>query len=76
MYTTMCTFAVLETIEYIKTKKSDVNVLLLDASKAFDRVNHKFLLKVMETFGIGDNFIGWVRKIYPNARKKYLYKVA
>ena len=34
--TTMCTFAVLETIEYYKTKKSDVHVLLLDASKTFD----------------------------------------
>ena len=37
--TTMCTFMVLETIEYYKSKGSNVHVLLLDASKAFDRVN-------------------------------------
>ena len=38
--TTMCTFMALETIEYYKSKNSNVHVLLLDASKAFDRVNY------------------------------------
>lgn len=38
--TTMCTFMVLETIEYYKKNGSNVHVLLLDASKAFDRVNY------------------------------------
>ena len=37
--TSMCTFAVLETIEYYKSNGSNVHVLLLDASKAFDGVN-------------------------------------
>ena len=36
----MCTFMVLETIEYYRSKGSNVHVLLLDASKAFDRVNY------------------------------------
>ena len=44
--TTMCTFAVMETIEYYKKNGSNVHVLLLDASNAFDRVNYiKFLKK-------------------------------
>ena len=38
--TTMCTLTVLETIEYYKRQGSNVHVLLLDASKAFDRVNY------------------------------------
>ena len=38
--TTMCTFMVLETIEYYKSRGSNVHVVLLDASKAFDRVNY------------------------------------
>ena len=38
--TTMCTFMVLETIEYYKRNGSNVHVVLLDASKAFDRVNY------------------------------------
>ena len=38
--TTMCTFMVLETIAYYKSKGSRVHMVLLDASKAFDRVNY------------------------------------
>ena len=38
--TSMCTFMVLETIEYYRSKGSNVHALLLDASKAFDRVNY------------------------------------
>ncbi|CAL4174079.1 unnamed protein product [Meganyctiphanes norvegica] len=36
----MCTFMALETIEYYKNNGSNVHALLLDASKAFDRVNY------------------------------------
>ena len=36
----MCTFMVLETIEYYKSRGSKVHMVLLDASKAFDRVNY------------------------------------
>ena len=36
----MCTLTLLETIEYYKRQGSNVHVLLLDASKAFDRVNY------------------------------------
>ena len=45
--TSMCTFAVLETIEYYKSNGSNVHVLLLDASKAFDRVNFIKLFEKM-----------------------------
>ena len=38
--TTMCTFMALETIEHYKSYGSSVHVLLLDASKAFDRVDY------------------------------------
>ena len=41
--------------------------LFMDQEKAFDRVNHKFLFKTMEAFGIGQNFVKWVSLIYANA---------
>ena len=41
--------------------------IFLDQEKAFDRVNHDFLFKTMKAFGIGENFINWVRNIYSNA---------
>ena len=50
--TSMCTFMVLETIEYYKSKGSNVHVLLLDASKAFDRVNYVKLFNKMLSKGM------------------------
>ena len=38
--TTMCTFVALETIEHYKSNGGHVHTLLLDASKAFDRVDY------------------------------------
>ena len=39
----MCITVLKETIAYYKAKGSNVNVFLLEASKAFDRVNHAIL---------------------------------
>ena len=39
--------------------------VFVDQEKAFDRVNHDFLYKTMDAFGIGVTFINWVAKIYP-----------
>lgn len=39
--TTLCTFMVLETLQYYKNNNSDVYVSLLDCSKAFDMVNYR-----------------------------------
>ena len=38
--TVMCSTALTETIEYYVSRKTQVYVLLIDASKAFDRVSH------------------------------------
>ena len=41
--------------------------IFLDQEKAFDRVNHKFLFKVMRSFGFGESFIHWIHLLYSNA---------
>ena len=47
--TTMCTFMVLETIQYYRSNGSNVYVTLLDCSKAFDMVNFdKLLIRLLE----------------------------
>ena len=38
--TTQCTYSMIETVNYYNFNKSNVFVLMLDASKAFDRVNY------------------------------------
>ena len=45
--TTMCTCMVQETVSYFVHEKSNVYGLLLDASKAFDRVNCVKLFRIM-----------------------------
>ena len=42
--TTQCTHSLLEIVDYYNYNKSDVFVLMLDASKAFDRVRYCKLL--------------------------------
>ena len=45
--TTKCTFALLETVNYFQQNKYDVYVLLLDATKAFDKVNFVKLFNLL-----------------------------
>ena len=45
--TVMCTVAFTETIDYYVSKNSLAYVLFIDASKAFDRVSHIKLFKVL-----------------------------
>ena len=50
--TTMCTFMVQQTISHYVTNGSNVNVLMLDASKAFDRVHYITLFKKLIARGM------------------------
>ena len=50
--TTMCTYTALETIERYNNNGSEVHVVLLDASKAFDRVDYIKLFNKLLNRGI------------------------
>ena len=50
--TTMCTFALEEVVQYYKNNNSDVYIMLLDASKAFDRVHYVKLFKLLHDRGM------------------------
>ena len=47
MSTTHCTYVMMETISYYNANDSNVYALMLDASKAFDRVNYCKLFRVL-----------------------------
>ena len=41
-------------------------MVLMDVEKAFDSMDHGFLLRVLKAFGFGENFIKWIRIILTN----------
>lgn len=44
--------------------KVEAVVIALDAEKAFDRIEWKYRMSVLEHFGFGKEFINWIRIIY------------
>ena len=57
-------------IDLVDKEDTEAAFIFLDQEKAFDRVDHDFLYKTMEAFGIGPEFIGWVKRLYANASTK------
>ena len=50
--TIICSTLLVETVEYYVSNNSTVYVLLIDASKAFDRLCHSKLFGVLETYNV------------------------
>ncbi|CAL5336186.1 unnamed protein product [Camellia sinensis] len=50
-----------------KSKKKGV-ILKLDFEKAYDSVNWEFLLSMMENFGFGVKWVGWIRSCISTSR--------
>lgn len=55
-------------IEFMKRDGVGGVVLGIDWNKAFDRVEHEFLFRLLERFGFGERLVGWVRRVYKGAR--------
>ena len=45
--TSLCSYLITETIEYYHTRRSNVYMMLLDATKAFDRVKYSKLFNLL-----------------------------
>lgn len=59
--------AILETCEENNEKAL---IVTLDQEKAFDKIEHKYLFKVLEKFNFPDDFIRWVQIIYSGAKAR------
>lgn len=54
---TTCIWKIINLINVIKKGKTDSDFVFLDTEKAFDRVEHRFLLGALAAFGFGENLI-------------------
>ena len=50
--------------DYVNQKNLQCSFISLDQEKAFDRVNHKFLFRVLEKYNFGENLIKWIKILY------------
>ncbi len=57
-------FFLRDVIDYGCINDSDLGILSIDQEKAFDRVDHDYLFKVLKSFGFGDQFISYVKLLY------------
>jgi hypothetical protein len=54
-------------IHYInKLKDKNHMIILLDAEKAFDKIQHPFMIKVLESSGIQGPCLNMIKAIYSN----------
>ena len=51
-------------IEFANDQNLEAYLVSIDQEKAFDRVNHKFLLKTLEQFGFTGTFTRWIEILY------------
>lgn len=55
---------------YKNWKKKNHIIVSLDAEKAFDKIQHPFMLKVLEKAGIKETYLNIIKRIYSNSMAK------
>ncbi len=51
-------------VDYCDMTNIPAAIVSLDQSKAFDRLSHEYLFKVLQAYGFSENFQNWVRLLY------------
>ena len=64
--TVLCTAILLETVSYFKERNSNVYSCLLDATKAFDRINHGKLFRLLLQRGMPPLIVRFLINCYGN----------
>ena len=50
-------------LEYTDSENCEGYMFAADIEKAFDSLNHNFILAVLEKIGLGSDFIQWLRTL-------------
>ena len=59
--------AMRDLVDYISERDLTGFLVKIDQQKAFDRVNHEYMFKILNKFGFPDYFIQWIRLFYSDA---------
>ena len=59
-------------INYIQKENYDAALISFDQEKAFDRVEHNFIIKALEKYDFPENFIKWIKILYSNIKSKII----
>ena len=62
----------MDTLHYCNTEQIKGAIIMLDLEKAYDRVDHGWVFKILKKCNFGEEHIGWVRLMYHQARKTVL----
>ncbi|CAF1029261.1 unnamed protein product [Brachionus calyciflorus] len=68
-----CTTNLLESVDLITFelwKGNCIDIVYTDFSKAFDRVNHRKLLKKLESYGIKGNLLKWIESFLSGRKQR------
>ena len=58
-------------IEMVKGREEEIFVAFLDKEKAYDRVNRNKLFEVMRCYGVHDELVRLIERIYDGSRVKF-----
>ena len=50
----------------MQTENLDALIFAADIEKAFDSIEHSFLLATLIKYGFGSNFIQWIKTLFSN----------
>ena len=53
-----------DSIYYCQASNTEAEVISLDQSKAFDRVDREYLFRVLARYGFNPSFIQWIKTLY------------
>lgn len=59
-------------IDYVNQKSLRLAFVNIDQEKAFDRVDHNYMFRVLDSFGFGPQFQRWIRLFYSNVYSSVL----
>ena len=53
-------------VHYCKTYKKNGYILSLDQEKAYDKIAHNYLWRILEKYGLPQKFIQKIQQLYKN----------